>query len=161
MAKKRRNKNGMTFKNALNLVKWDFNRIDDEEQMLFWGFEASIENFLEKRIEKLRSKLKTADERIREIASEAVQIAFEHQLIAYFDDVPAKPWKMTIGLSDFAEDGYSIELDIREPIREMLIERCQIVDGMVAKDHESEILGFAAMLDELSTELKTAVEKGK
>lgn len=157
MSKKRKNKNGMTFENAINLVDWSFNRIEDYEYGVYGKFEVDVENFIDKRIEKLRKSLKKADERIREIASEAVQIAFEHQLATAFCDVSEKPWLMSIFMEDFAEDGYFIEFDIRETIRKMLLERCSAGTGYVAKGHEEEILAFAAMLDELSNELKTSI----
>lgn len=157
MVKKRKNKKGFTFEQAISLVDWDFNRIEDYETEAFWAFENAIESSIEKHAEKLKKALRSADERIRMIASEAVEIAFEHQLTAYFCDISENPWSMSIYMEDFAEDGYSIELDIREPIRQMLLERCDKKDGFVVKDQEKNILKFAEMLDSLSTELKTAI----
>lgn len=157
MSKRRKNKNGFSFMDSMSLVDWSFNRIEDKELQAFWKFSSDLEDYVEKQTEKLRKSLGDADKRIREIASEAVQIAFEHQLTAYFCDLPKNPWIMSICMPDFAEDGYSIELDLRVPIRQMLLERCSKEDGFVVKEEEKNILKFAAMLDELSNELKTSI----
>lgn len=157
MSKRRKNKNGFSFMDSMSLVDWSFNRIEDRESQAFYKFSSDLEDYVEKQTEKLQRSLGDAEKRIREIASEAVQIAFEHQLTAYFCDLPKNPWIMSICMPDFAEDGYSIELDIREPIRQMLLERCSKEDGFVVKEEENNILKFAAMLDELSNELKTSI----
>lgn len=157
MYKRRKNKNGFSFLDSMRLVDWSFNRIEERESQAFYKFSADLEDYVEKQTEKLRKSLADADSRIREIASEALQIAFEHGVTAYFCGLPRYPWIMSICMPDFAEDGYSIELDIREPIRQMLLERCNKEDGFVVKAEEKNILKFAAMLDELSNELKTAI----
>lgn len=157
MAEKRKNKKGFTFENHISLVDWSFNRIEDKEIAAFWKFSNDLEEYVDQKTEKLRKSLKSANDRVREIASEALQIAFEHQIIAAFRDTSQAPWDLEIYMSDFAEDGYTVTLDIREPIRQMLREFCSIKDGYVQKDYEGHVLNFAAMLDELSNELKTAI----
>ena len=156
MPKKRKNKNGFVFENKIDFSMWDFNTIDNELYDASRSFEDSMEKALKKATETLRKKIDRADMRARKIASEALQIAFEREINAYFFDLQDEPEMLTIYLSDICEDGYEIKLNLKTSIKEALLCRC-VKDGYVHDESEGPILKFADMLKELENEIRTAI----
>ena len=160
MVKKRKNKKGFVFENKIDFSMWDFNTIDNELYDAERSFEDSMEKALKKATETLRKKIDRADMRARKIASEALQIAFERELTAYFWDLQDEPEMLTIYLSDICEDGYEIKLNLKTSIKEALLCRCA-KDGYVHDESEGPILKFADMLKDLENEIRTAIRPKK
>lgn len=160
MTKIRKGRNGLSFENKIDLSRWEFNAIEGEMDDAFRQFEEALEEVIEKEQEKLRNKIQTTEDRIKRIASEALEISFEREMTCGFYEVEDHPEKLTIYLSDFAEDGYYLSLDIREAIKDLLLEHCSEKDGYIQSESEAKsLLNFAKMLDEMSHEIKTAVRQ--
>jgi hypothetical protein len=152
-----RKKKAFLFNGNVDLSQWDFNRIEWKERDALEEFISAIDLKLEKETKKLHKKLRRNDEYVRKIISETFEILLEDSITAGFWDMSAHPEIMTIYFGGLAEDGYEVELDLREAIREALLRQCDTKDGYVEKENEQRILKFAQMLDELSAELRTAI----
>lgn len=156
MAKQRKNSRGFIFQNKLDLSRWEFNAIEGEMDDAFRKFEDAMEKTIEKEQEKLRNRIENTEKRIKRIASEALEITFEKEIRCGFWEINNHPERLTIQMDDLAEDGYYVELDIREAIHDMLLNCCG-KDGYLIEDFEKSVSAFAEMLDKISSELKTAV----
>ena len=152
-----RKKKAFTFNGNVDVSKWDFNRIEWKEKDAIENFISAIDLKLEKETQKLYKKLRRNDDYVRKIISETLEIMMEESITAGFWNMSQYPEIMTILFRGLAEDGYEIELDLREAIRDVLVNHCDPKDGYVEKENEQRVLNFAQMLDELSTELKTAI----
>ena len=152
-----RKKKAFLFNGNVDLSQWDFNRIEWKEKDAIEDFISAIDLKLEKETQKLHKKLRRNDDYVRQIISETFEIILEQSITAGFWNIRERPEIVTILFRGLAEDGYEVELDLREAIRDVLLNHCNSKDGYVEKENEAKILKFAQMLDELSTELKTAI----
>lgn len=157
MAKKRKNKHGVVFENKIDLTQWDIPKIDYAENEMLIDFENTMQEMTRKATEKLCAKLKTVDVRIKKVASEAMRIAFEKEVRAYFWDLEKTPENIYVDVPDFSEGGYEITIDIRDVVRDAILNRCDPKTGYAYAENKKNLLKLANILDELSNELKTAV----
>lgn len=156
MAKKERSKRGFTFEQKIDLSSWDFNHLDsnlyEAQQKMIERTEKSIEKHLNKYIKDVGS----IDGNIRKIASQALQITFEKEISAYFLDLDSNPELITIGMSDFAEDGYTVKININEIVEDAIKDRCDY-DGYVHDECAEGVLNLSKMLEKLAEYARTAV----
>jgi len=156
MAKQRTNKRGFVFENKIDLSNWVFNRLDFKAEDAFSAFEDNIVKTIEKEREKLEQKLGRTEEKIKKIASEALQITFEKSVTVGFWEVYSKPEMLSIYFDDFSQDGYEVSIDLKKAIRDCLLDFCDD-DGYVRNDVEDVMIKFADMLKNLENEVRTAI----
>jgi hypothetical protein len=156
MKKQRKGNKGLIFEGNVDLSHWDLFSIDRKMENAFDDFETIMEETIKKARNKIEKAIGNTESRIKTISSEVVQIAIEEDLIVGFWEIETNPEKLTIHLSEFAEDGYHVHVDIKQAIHELLMDHCA-KDGYVDDSSESKILNFASMLDDISHELKTSI----
>jgi len=154
-----RKKRAFNFEGSVDLSQWDFNRLEEENYAAADVFRAAIEACIAEESHKLLQVFRRNDEHIKMVASEVFEIVLEEGIDIGFYQISGHPEKVTIEIPSLAEDEYVVEVDIRQAINECLLNCCDPKDGFVLPEHEKDILNFAAMLDELSIELKTAIRK--
>lgn len=157
MKKQRKNNNGFVFENKIDLTDWDFNRLEESQYEALCAFEEGIQKAIEKEREKLRQKLGMIEHKARKIASEALQIAIEKNVDAYFWEINDKPELLRIDFSDFSVDGYSIQVDLKKAVKDCLLSLCS-KDGYIHDKDANIAIKFADMLKELETEVRTAIK---
>jgi len=153
---KRENKNGFVFENEFNLSDWYFPEMEDQQIEAFEAFEEEIENSAKIALEKLKEKIGDLEYQTRKIASEALRISFEQNISAHLWSISSNPELITIHFRDFAEDGYSVEVDLKKAIKQCLLNCCDD-DGYAYSHLETSIIKFADMLKELEEEVRTAI----
>lgn len=156
MARKSKNKHGITFEGKMDLSRWDFNRIEFLESDARSDMKEKIEKCIEKALDEYWKKIEPTDARIRKIASEALQISFEKEAEADFCNLNTKPELITLWLSDFAEDGYSVTINLKEIVKHAVLSRCYS-DGYVMEEFASAMNKFSEMFSELAEYTKTSV----
>jgi hypothetical protein len=156
----KRKKGAFTFEGKIDLTNWDFNRLDWQDRDAISEFQSSIEKFFEEKTEELFEALRNDEDRVLKIASEALQIVFEHEISLGFWHLTERPEVLTIHLNDLSADGYEVEVNLKEQIRDELLERCDPKDGYITPHYEKSLLGFADMLEELVNEIRTAIRPG-
>jgi hypothetical protein len=155
---KRDGNKGLTFEGKVDLSHWDLFSIDKKIEDAFDDFETMMELTIQKARDNIEKAIGKTEDRVREISSDVLQIALEEDLTVGFWEIAEHPEKLTIYLSEFAEDGYHVHVDIKKAIHELLIDACrQDTDGYVSDEYEEHIIKFASMLDDISNELKTAI----
>lgn len=156
MAKRTRSKRGFTFEEKIDLSQWDFNRIADKEYDARIEAQEKLEKYFEKSADEYFKKLGSIEDRIRKIASEALQITFEKEVSAGFWNITKNPELMTVGFRDFAEDGYSVMVNINEVVEDTIRGLCDR-DGYIQEELAEGVLKFSGMLEKLAEYAKTAV----
>jgi hypothetical protein len=156
----KRKKGAFTFEGKIDLTKWDFNRLDWQDRDAISEFQSSIEKFFEEKTDELFEALRNDEDRVLKIASEAVQIAIEDEIYVNFWHLTERPEVLTIHLNDLSADGYEVEVNLKEQIRDELLERCDPKDGYILPEYEKSLIGFADMLDGLVNEIRTAIRPG-
>lgn len=156
MAKERSNKRGFVFEDKIDLSQWEFNHLDYAYEEAFYDFEEAVQKSIEKERKKLTRRLGSAEKKIRKIASEALQITFEENILACFWQIHEKPEILNLFFHDFAMDGYMVGIDLKKAIKDCLLENCA-ADGYIYEQNEKMMLKFSDMLKELENEVRTAI----
>lgn len=152
-----KDKRAISFKGEIDLTEWSLPNADSLIEDALDYFEERMEKEIKKQLEKLQKKIGGFDEYARQLASEAIQISIENGIsINFWDAGGSNPEIITIDFSDFCEDGFSCELNMKKAIDEALIERCA-KDGYLHEDEEKAMLDFAQMLKDCAHEIETAV----
>ena len=157
MTKARKNSRGFRFEHKIDLSKWVFNALDYDTEKAFDDFEEGVQKSIEKEREKLNKRLGSVEKKIMRVASEALQISFEKNISVGFWEVYSKPELLHINFEDFSEDGYNVSVNLKEAIRDCLLDFCG-KDGYVRENDEWVMIQFADMLKELETEVRTAIK---
>lgn len=153
MTTERKNGKGFIFSNAIDLSQWDYPRIEFAWDDAVNKFEKDLEEGIERIVREFSDQIGSAEQKIREVAAESLQIVFEKNLSAHFWRIRDQPAIIEIVFSDFAEDGYTVELDLKEAIS-------RAVDDLNSGsfyDTETAIK-FAAMLREFADKIEANKE---
>lgn len=156
MPKKTRSKRGFTFEEKIDLSQWDFNRIADKEYDARRETQEKLERYFEKSVDEYLKKLGPIEDRIRKIASEALHIAFEKEISAGFWNLTEHPELMTVGLRDFAEDGYSVMVNITEVVEDTVRGLCDD-DGYVQEEFAEGMARLSKILSDLAEYTRDSV----
>lgn len=156
MAKAKRSKRGFTFEEKIDLSQWDFNRIADKEFDARMKVQQKLGKYFEKSIDEYLKKLGPIEDRIRKIASEAMQITFEKEVSAGFWDMIEHPELMSVGLRGITEDNYSVMVNINEVVEDTILGLSDD-DGYVEEEFSEGMLKFSEILDRLAKRAKAAV----
>lgn len=150
MTTERKNGKGFIFSNEIDLSQWDYPRIEFAWDDAVNKFEKDLEEGIERIVREFSDQIGSAEEKIREVAAESLQIVFEKNLSAHFWRISDRPEIIEIIFPDLAEDGYMVELDLREAIDQALSD--------MRKGERENAMRFAAMLREFADKIEANKE---
>lgn len=149
-------KKAIKFTGKIDLTEWSMPETENLIEDVCDNIQEKISNEIEKQLEKVKKAIGDHTDFARQIASEALKISFEKGVSAHFWSLPYEPEVITIDFKDFNEDGFICELNLKEAVKEAILDRCE-KDGYVHEDDEEEIECFAQMLRDCATVVETSI----
>lgn len=149
-------KKAIKFTGKIDLTEWVMPKTENLVDDVCYNIHEKISNEIEKELEKVKKAIGDYTDFARQIASEALTISFEKGVSAHFWDIGSEPELITINFEDFNEDGFYCELNLKEAVKEAILNHCE-KDGYIDEDYKKEIECFAQMLRDCAHIVETSI----